>query len=54
MRNFFELLRSLADMWEVYDNSHGSRTLIAIGSGDDEEIADADLWDRFRRSADDA
>ena len=55
VRHFLDLFRPLADVWEVYDNSHGNRTLIAIGSeDDDEEIGDADLWDQFRRSAGDA
>ncbi len=49
--NFFKLYRMLADVWEVYDNSNGTRVPIATGSLEQQEIVDADLWDLFQRSA---
>ncbi len=50
VRNFFELYRPVADVWEVYDNSHGQRALLAFGSIDDELIADEAMWEVFQRS----
>jgi predicted ABC-type ATPase len=50
VRNFFELYRQHADQWEVYDNSHGQRYLIAIGSPDEELIGDEVRWASFRQS----
>src|SRR5262245_28569957 len=50
VRNFFELYRPVADVWEVYDNSYGQRALLAFGSIDEELIVDEAMWDIFRRS----
>ena len=50
VRNFFELYRQHADVWEVYDNTHGQRELLACGSCDDELIGDELTWSEFRRS----
>jgi predicted ABC-type ATPase len=54
VRNFLELYRPIADEWEVYDNTHGQRTLLAMGSHDDEAIDHPGIWAAFLRSADDA
>jgi predicted ABC-type ATPase len=53
VRNFFDLYRPLADVWEVYDNSHGQRHLIAIGMGTEEVIGDQERWAAFVRSGED-
>jgi hypothetical protein len=50
VRNFFELYRPTADWWEVYDNSHGQRVLLALGTPDEELIGDEAAWLQFRRS----
>ncbi|OWK36299.1 AAA family ATPase [Fimbriiglobus ruber] len=50
VQNFFDLYRPLADLWEVYDNTHGSRRLIAFGSIDEELIVDETVWHAFQRS----
>ena len=50
VQNFFELYRQHADVWEVYDNSYGQRSLLACGSCDEELIADESSWSQFRRS----
>lgn len=50
IKNFFELYCPIADWWEVYDNTYGLKELLAVGTPDDESIADPDLWERFRRS----
>lgn len=50
VRNFFELYRPVADVWEVYDNSNGLRVLLGFGSLDEELIADEAGWEAFRRS----
>jgi len=50
--NFFELYRPVCDHWEVHDNTHGQRRLIAIDSIDEELIGDDELWGQFQRSAD--
>ncbi len=53
VRNFLELYRPIADEWEVYDNTYGQRSLLALGTPDDEAIDDPDTWAAFLRSADD-
>ena len=53
VRNFFELYRPHLDWWEVYDNSHGQRALLACGSTDDEAVGDEAVWAAFQRSAGD-
>lgn len=53
VRNFFELYRPITDYWEVHDNSHGQRHLLALGTIDDELIADEWAWAQFLRSGDD-
>lgn len=50
VRNFFELYRPVSDWWEVYDNSHGQRALLGIGSAEDELIESEAAWRQFRRS----
>jgi predicted ABC-type ATPase len=50
VRNFFELYRPVCDWWEVYDNSYGQRTLLGLGSADEELIGDEATWQLFRRS----
>lgn len=50
VRNFFELYRPVADWWEVYDNSHGRRALLGIGSTDEALIENEAAWHQFRRS----
>jgi len=50
VRNFFELYRPVADLWEVYDNSYGQRALLAFGSIDVELIVDEAMWEVFQRS----
>jgi predicted ABC-type ATPase len=54
VQNFLELYRPIADEWEVYDNSHGQRALLAMSTPDDEAIDHPDTWPAFLRSADDA
>ena len=51
VRNFLELYRPIADEWEVYDNTHGQRALLAMGTPDDETIDHPDTWAAFLRSA---
>src|SRR5688572_31367106 len=36
VRNFFELYRKHAVVWDVYDNTYGQRALLAFGSFEDE------------------
>lgn len=50
VRNFFELYRPIADVWEVYDNSDYERILLGFGDPTDELIADPAGWDAFYRS----
>jgi predicted ABC-type ATPase len=50
VRNFFDLYRPPADLWDVYDNSYGQRHLIAFGSPDEELVTDDEAWAEFRRS----
>ncbi len=50
VRNFFELYRPIADVWEVYDNSYGQRALLAFGSIDEELIVDEAMWEVFQQS----
>jgi predicted ABC-type ATPase len=50
-RNFFDLYRPLADQWRVYDNSHGLRRLVALGSAGQEYVLDGDTWLDIQRSA---
>jgi predicted ABC-type ATPase len=52
VRNFLDLYRIHADTWEVYDNTDGEKHLFAIGSCEEEEIGDDELWADFIRSAD--
>ncbi|MCU0703023.1 MAG: AAA family ATPase [Fimbriiglobus sp.] len=51
VRNFLELYRPIADEWEVYDNTWGQRSLLAMGTPDDEVIDHQDTWAAFVRSA---
>lgn len=52
VRNFLGLYRPIADWWEVFDNTHGQRALLAIGSGDEQDEDHPDTWAAFVRSAD--
>ena len=49
MRNFFNLYMSLADSWQMFDNSRAGRPrLIASGHGERaERVANASLWRRI-------
>lgn len=51
VRNFLELYRPIADWWEVFDNTHGQRALLAIGSCDEQDEDNPDTWAAFVRSA---
>ncbi|QJW95468.1 AAA family ATPase [Frigoriglobus tundricola] len=53
VRNFLELYRPVVTTWQVYDNTHGARRLIAFNNGYFDTVLDHDLWDRFHRSAND-
>jgi predicted ABC-type ATPase len=46
MLNFFELYRTLADTWVMYDNSaSGDPLLVAVGSlNDSQNIIRPDIW----------
>jgi predicted ABC-type ATPase len=50
VRNFFELYRPIADVWEVYDNSDYGRVLLAFGDTAEELIADEAGGHAFHRS----
>jgi predicted ABC-type ATPase len=54
VRNFLELYRPVVTTWQVYDNTHGARRLIAFNNGYFDTVLDHDLWGAFNRSADDA
>lgn len=49
LRNFFNLCMSLADSWQMFDNSRADRPrLIASGHGERaERVANALLWRRI-------
>ena len=53
VRNFLELYRPVVTTWQVYDNTHGERRLIAFNNNFFDTVLDPDLWDAFNRSADD-
>jgi predicted ABC-type ATPase len=53
VRNFLELYRPVVTTWQVYDNTHGERRLIAFNNSFFDTVLDPDLWDAFNRSADD-
>lgn len=53
VRNLLELYRPVVTTWQVYDNTHGARRLIAFNNGYFDTVLDHDLWDRFTRSAND-
>jgi predicted ABC-type ATPase len=50
VRNLFELHRPIADEWRVYDNTHGQRRLIALGTGNQRYVIDGDTWFDVLRS----
>ncbi|QEL14596.1 zeta toxin family protein [Limnoglobus roseus] len=51
VRNFFELYRQHADVWEVNENSFGDKRLIGCGFANDYlEVVDPDRWAAFERS----
>jgi predicted ABC-type ATPase len=45
LTNFFEVYRSLADRWLMYDNSGPQPQLVATGSGSEPEIVEQVTWD---------
>lgn len=51
VRNFLELYRSVANSWQVYDNSNGRARLIAFNNSYFDTILDSDKWGLFKRSA---
>lgn len=53
VRNFLELYRPVVTTWQVYDNTHGGRQLIAFNNSFFDTILDPDRWELFSRSADD-
>jgi predicted ABC-type ATPase len=53
VRNFLELYRPVVTTWQVYDNTHGTRRLIAFNNSFFDTVLDPNLWDAFNRSADD-
>ncbi len=53
VRNFLELYRPVVTTWQVYDNTHNVRRLIAFNNSFFDTILDPDRWDQFNRSADD-
>ena len=53
VRNFLELYRPIITTWQVYDNSHGTRRLIAFNNSFFDTVLDPDTWDAFQRSAND-
>ena len=54
VKNFLELYRGLADTWEVFDNTDGDRTLLAIGDTKQHLVDSDETWEEFIRSADHA
>ena len=54
VKNFLELYRGLADIWEVFDNTDGDRTLLAIGDTKQHLVDSDETWEAFLRSADHA
>jgi predicted ABC-type ATPase len=53
VRNFLELYRPVVTTWQVYDNTHGGRRLIAFNNSFFDTILDPDTWAAFNRSASD-
>ncbi len=53
VRNFLKLYRPVVTTWQVYDNSHGARRLIAFNNSFFDSVLDPELWAEFNRSADD-
>lgn len=53
VRNFLELYRPIADWWEVFDNTHGQRALLACGIGEEQDEDSPETWEAFVRSAND-
>lgn len=53
VRNFLELYRPVVTTWQVYDNSHGVRHLIAFNNSFFDTVLDPETWDLFQRSAHD-
>ena len=53
VRNFLELYRPVVTTWQVYDNTHNVRRLIAFNNSFFDTILDPDRWGQFNRSADD-
>ena len=54
VKNFSELYRGLADIWEVFDNTDGDRQLLAIGNTTEQLVESDEVWETFIRSADHA
>lgn len=53
VRNFLALYRPVVTTWQVYDNTHGARRLIAFNNSFFDTVLDPNTWDAFNRSADD-
>jgi predicted ABC-type ATPase len=53
VRNFLGLYRPIVTTWQVYDNTHGARRLIAFNNSFFDTVLDPEKWDAFNRSADD-
>ena len=53
VRNFLELYRPVVTTWQVYDNTHGARQMIAFNNSFFDTILDPGRWELFNRSADD-
>lgn len=54
VKNFLDLYRGLADVWEVFDNTDGDRRLLAIGNTTEQLVDNDEVWDTFIRSTDHA
>lgn len=51
VRNFLYEYMPLADSWELFDNTDGKRTLLAMGDSDQRLVESEIDWDRILRSA---
>ncbi|MBO0699495.1 MAG: zeta toxin family protein [Zavarzinella sp.] len=55
LENFWTAYRHEADSWFVYDNSDVAPVLLAVGQrGDDPLVANAGVWNDFRKAVSDA
>lgn len=50
LRNFFDLYLPIAANWQLFDNTHKPRALVASGGENlKEEVINAALWDKLRQ-----